>query len=305
MILFKNTCFLLLVLAIVTACEKEIEYQGDNLESFLVLNASLQTDSAVTCYVSRSRTLLEKDPIQTIDDAVVDLYSDDVFVEELKLSDSGKYRAPTVMVQSGKKYELRVNHQSFKNVSASSVVPEKANAEFVSVQLVNVRTDGYTSEKMRFSVNVKDKPGKDYYRLQAFVPARHYNELGEYVLDENVYYMRHVESSDPVLNGNVVVVDDDFSDHPENQYRVFNDELFDEGEYELTFELDENDMELAANIKIDVQKISYDLYLYYKTLDAYNYYEDSPFSEPVRIHSNIINGAGVLGSCTSNWLSVE
>jgi len=305
MIRFKTIFFSVIIMIVVTACEKEIAYQGDNLESFLVLNASLQTDSAVTCYVSRSRTLLEKNPIQTIDDAVVELYSDDVFVEELKSFSNGMYKTEAVTILPETQYELRVNHQAYKNVSASSVVPEKANAEFVSVKLVNVRTDGYTSEKMRFRVNLKDKPGKDYYRLKVYSPQWRYNDLGEYVYDESAYYLRGIDSNDPVLNGNVVVVDDDFSDHPENRYRVFNDELFDEEAYELTFELYENDMELASNIKIDVQKISYDLYLYYKTLDAYNYYEDSPFSEPVRIHSNISNGAGVMGSCTSNWLSVE
>lgn len=305
MIRFKTIFFPVIIMIVVTACEKEIEYQGDNLESFLVLNASLQTDSAVTCYVSRSRTLLEKNPIQTIDDAVVELYSDDVFVEELKSISNGMYKTEAVTILPETQYELRVNHQSYKNVSASTVVPEKTNAEFVSVKLVNVRTDGYTSEKMRFKVKVKDKPGKDYYRLNVYSPDWYFNQLGEYVFDKNSLNLRYFESSDPVLNGNVVVVDDDFSDHPDNEHRVFNDELFDGEEYELSIEVNENDMELVSNIKIDVQKISYDLYLYYKTLDAYNYYEDSPFSEPVRIHSNVMNGAGVLGSCTANWLMIE
>ncbi len=306
MILFKKIYFLVLVLVVVSACEKEIDYKGDNLESFLVLNAALQTDSIVTCRVSKSRTLLDNKPIQTISDASVELYINDELAGELVAFPNGEYRSESTVVKSGMKYELRVKYASFKAIKAVSLVPGQAKAEVESFKMVEVRTDEYTSEKLRLKVKVSDMPGNDYYRLKLYAPQWWYNEeTGEYEFDEDSYYSLRFDSSDPVLNGNVVVVNDDFSDHPLNEYRVFDDALFEGEDYVLTFDVDGYDLETASKMKIDLQKISYDLYLYYKTLDAYNYYEDSPFSEPVRIHSNVSNGAGVVGSFTSNWLTIE
>lgn len=250
--------------------------------------------------------MLESDQIRTINDAQVELLIDDNASEQLVHAKDGQYISSSTKVIPGKKYELRVSHSGYQQVSASTIVPAQANAQLIAAEIVTVRTDEYTTERARFKVNLSDVKGDDYYRLMVYVPGYNYNyETGEYNFDGNTFYPVEINSTDPVLNGNVVAVDDDFSDYPPNQFHVFNDELFDGKEHQLVFEIDHNNAEDLPKIKVDLQKITYDLYMYYKTLDAYYYYEDNPFSEPVRIHVNVKNGAGIVGSCTSNWLTVK
>ena len=115
-----------------------------------------------------------------------------------------------------------------------------------------------------------------------------------------------IYSSDPVLNWNTVP--SEMSDVSPNNYNVFDDELFNGKSYVLTFDVD---MYNTSNVKslddysVDVQAISKSMYLYYKTLDAQQWYGDSPFSEPVQLHTNVDGGAGIVGGLTSNLLKLE
>ena len=77
--------------------------------------------------------------------------------------------------------------------------------------------------------------------------------------------------------------------------------------YVLTFSThsyyeQEGELKFHNDIKVNLECISKELFMYYKTLDAQDWYGESPFSEPVRLHTNIINGSGILGACNANYI---
>ena len=100
-------------------------------------------------------------------------------------------------------------------------------------------------------------------------------------------------------------------------YDTFSDDLFNGKEYELKFSsyivVDQKDYngydsqyrkEVRSTFNIYLQQISPDYYLYARSSGAAKNLSGNPFVEPIQIHSNIINGIGVLGSYTSSAAAV-
>lgn len=265
------------------SCEKEIAYNGEKLENYLVLNAVLEPDSLIKCQVTRSNTMFQNGTIVTIEDAVVELYQNDQLIETLTHSQNGYYQTATLKASIGEKYSFKVSQKQFTNINCNTILPGETAAELTSVKY-NGSTGNYDMELL-----VKDKPGKDCYRILIYT-------LTNFNGDDN-YYQTFIDSNDPVLNYNMVINDESgFSDYPDNNFMIFNDDLFEGEDYRLKFSIYgyEN-----APVKVVLQHITEDLYQYYHTVQARDYYHEDPFTEPVRIYSNVDGGAGILGGATS------
>lgn len=274
----------LVLLVNLTACETEIAYNGNGQENFLVLNATINPDSLLQCHVTRSNSFSEQTPIKQINDAVVSVYEDGNLIENLQSSGNGYYTSSGFKPSIGKEYTVKVEHSKFKTVKANATIPVKADAS-----LVSVRSDEYTYESV-FNVTINDKVGADYYQLLVFRYGVNYDDEGNAI---EGYFRSGLYSSDPIFTYNKVVDEDsDFSDDPDNVHKVFNDDLFDGQSYKFKFSM-YDDSEHPPLILI--AHLSEDLYLYYSSVQSKDYYEDNPFSEPVRIHTNINGGAGILG----------
>lgn len=281
----------LLLFIQLTSCETELAYNGAGQENFLVLNAIINPDSLFQCHVTRSNSFSEQTPIQRIDDAKVGVYEDGTWIENLKSQGDGFYASPAFKPSTGKQYALKVEHAKFKTITANTIIPEAVEAYISDVHVDEQR---YTTE---YTVSISDKPGADYYQVLVYRYGMYYDSDGNEI---NGYILTSIETSDPVLTYNKVVDEDSgFSDYPDNVYNIFNDDLFDGQVYKLKFSIyDYSDHEPI----IVFGRLNEDLYLYYSSVQSKDYYEDNPFSEPVRIHSNVKGGAGVLGALSTTIL---
>ncbi len=273
-----------------SACETEIDYNGKALENFMVLNAKLEADSLISCRITRSNTIFEDRYIQSINDVKVNLYCNGELVGAGNPAGGGYFHWLESKAIQGNEYTIKAEHLNYKSTSANTSIPEKANAWVSDIR----HTENGYREVM---VTIDDKPGANFYKLQVSVISTY---------DYSYGYMRYssFSSKDPVLNHNKVIDDDSsFSDYPYNKYGIFNDDLFDGEVYHLKFTTDGSAM--YEKLIIDIQQISEDMYLYYNSTQFNDYYGDDPVIEPVRIHSNVNGGAGILGSSNSNYIYKE
>ncbi len=295
-----------------TACEKEIDLNRDIKNNFMVLNTMIDPNSVIQCDLSSSNTLLEHKEYNGINDAVLTLYVDDDKVDELAY-DGNRYVSGYTL-KEGQEITIVGEHPDYKKIKAKSYIPEMSNAEIKSIYYSNENYSDYGYGNLHVKCEVIDPKGDDYYRLEVWVPDIEYEEeTGEYYCDFSSYSGNTIASIDPVLNGNTLSTNNNFSNLPPNIYSVFDDSLFDEGSYTIDFEIEgtgyaillseEVIPEFMTSIVVDVQKISKDLFFYYKTVDAYGYYDEGPFSEPVAIYYNVDGGAGILGCYTSNKIT--
>ncbi|TAJ10224.1 DUF4249 domain-containing protein [Marinilabiliaceae bacterium JC017] len=296
----------LIPLPFLLACEKEISYKGGEIDNFLVLNAALSPDSVVACHISVSETILENHDIQVPADVKATLLEDGKMVGDLQQKEpGGNYILDGFKPAVGKQYEIRASYKDYPEVKAKTSIPELAAGEVVAFRYLP------NEGKLKITLRVDDKPGRNFYRLRALSRKYDwsYGENGtEYKpVEPPVYFFVKIESDDAALNGNKVRNEEGIEGYPSNQYAVFNDELFDGKSYYLSFDMiyySSNEFSYD-DFCIDLQEITEDLHFYYKTVDAFHYYEDRPFSEPVRVFSNVNNGAGIVGGMNNHLLKVR
>ncbi|WP_075602302.1 DUF4249 domain-containing protein [Saccharicrinis aurantiacus] len=333
--IIKKLIVIIFVIAFLS-CEKTIDYDGSQFGNFMVLNANLNADSLISCGISSSTNLSEPYKFIVIQNAEVKLYKDKEFVTNMVFVDESEYvpdgnegaqdyygvdysvskyiPEDEVYAIKGAEYTIEVQDKSFAPISASTHILEPANAEIVSVDISEDEDYyGWSSSYLKMKIKVHDFSGEDYYRIVINSPVIIYNyETGETLLSlQKRPYSGYLESDDPVLNFNKIS-ENEFEDVPYNSYGIFNDFLFDGDSYILSLQLYNESSGLSEvdkqmyleGIEVDIQKITKGLYRYYKSVDESTYYGDNPFSEPVKIYSNVEGGAGILGASTSNILKL-
>nr|WP_321452778.1 DUF4249 family protein [uncultured Carboxylicivirga sp.] len=307
----KIQLFILFIVLIgVSACEKVIELNLGLKPNFMVLNTVIYPDSIISCQLTQSNQILETESYINIIDADCSLFIDDVEQEKGQYYNSGKYRfSPKAEV--GQHIRVEVTHPNYTSIEAEGELPLQSKAGITSMEIKKSMYD-YSYSSIKVMCALDDPSGDDFYRLVAWMPKIEYDFINDEIyFNVNNLQQCEIASKDPVLNGNTVPGNEDFTDMPPNIYGVFDDSFFNGSDYNLNFELynysdfsflNGNEQEFISNIVIDVQKISKDLYLYYKSVDANLYYGESPFSEPVKIHYNVSGGAGIVGFATPNEL---
>ncbi|MCG8580221.1 MAG: DUF4249 domain-containing protein [Bacteroidales bacterium] len=308
--MIRTIILLAIICFAATSCEKEIEYNGKELNNFLVLNAELIEGETIRIDLTRSNTIFENKSIKTIGDAEVQLYIDGVFAETLDvysyfegapnlnhehyITEEYYYLYITKSVKAGSNYTIKVKHPDFEEINASTTVPPKADARIKSIEKVNGMHN--------YTLVINDPPGKNYYRLRAEACYEYPNYEGETERScYNLFYY-DLNTKDPILSFNKIIDEDSFTDYPDNVYLLFDDELFDGESYELKISIWAENPE---DVSIEILQLDENLYQYYNTVQMRDYYEDYAFGEPVRVYSNVNSGAGILGSSTSKLLKLE
>lgn len=324
---------ILVVSFIFISCEKDVEFNGAETNPLIVVNSFLTPDSTVTAYVSLSRFFL-KDSIayRNINNADVSLWVNGAFKEILNFDSVGTYRSsykPAISDQ----IKLTVDVPQMKQVSATTNFTHAPVILAVDTQKITINKEvifGYNGKesgvKHHYRVNYKLKFAdngnqENYYRLI----VRQVSFNGQWNKTTNtvdtiespgaVQY-RDFDFTD-VVSGNTIdpLADEGTSpvatllSNVNNKYHVFSDDLFNGKTYSLQFSTDITKYikeigpdGYAFNIKHEIyiilQSISKDYYLYLKTRGAS--YAANYFSEPVKVHNNIIGGVGILGSYTNS-----
>lgn len=298
--------FLLVMMAVMTACEKEIPYDDIAPEPLLVVSGLQHVGEPVRLIVEKSSFVVNAEHDFRVKDVEVDLYVNGTFKESLQVMDSCYYDLyenwttgeitehlryafvyceGTYLLQAGDALRLEVRSSEFdKAAVAETQMPP--TPDVIRFDTVRVEENSEGERTLYFVVELDDHAGKDYYNFH-----------GQEGLDSFL-------SSDPVFADfmNIEHVDDLFGDteyYGRGEYNVFNDGYFDGTRYSvtLTTRFYSYDGQYYEPFIISVSQVDEAFYQYQKSYNLYHNNDDGLlgfFTEPTQVYSNVQNGVGVV-----------
>lgn len=231
----------------------------------------------------------------------------------------------TASLSPGDEVELKATTPQGEELIARQVVPP-------SPQLVSATLGAYTPDSRSghfpLKITLRDREQEtNYYRIVCkgvavcFAPedTKHQNP----VRIPLKYLATNYRKDFILCDGNPKVIIDEEAELPElpgntfsNRYLTFGDHLFSGQETTITLELEPlesqlhniysevdykrypNSVELShAEVSIYLEGITQDAHRYYRSLSAVNdeyYTPEDPFTTPIKLHSNVANGAGIF-----------
>jgi hypothetical protein len=248
------------------------------------LNCILNPEKTIEATLSLSRNIGDTSSFIPINNAIVELYENDVFLSRLSFSSNGKY-ALNKKPEVGKQYKILVTIEGFKTLTATTKIPQ---APEIAYEKTNYRKADYDQPQYDMNVELFDQPGKHSYWLY---------------ITSTVNGLNH--------GGGCIPVNAPFVDN-------FNREIDIEAELGFTFFLQMRISDEGFDgeiLKFTIQGIRvmnekqhsdqhflgadehYDKYIKTTLINRMKEVSDLPFYEPVQIYSNIENGYGIFGSC--------
>lgn len=264
-----------------SSCEKEIEYEGEDGVSLLVINQLIAQDSTFSIEVERSIFFLENDQTNThINDATVTLKDLTNGASETSSTGNNGMYDFSMTATEGHEYEVVVDKNDYPSASAKTTVP--SSVPLLSVDTSTYNDPEYQEHIMRATLKWNDPAGKNYYILT--VSSEQLGGAGEnrISLTSTDVSIINGDDIDGTSYGSMFALDDDFFDGSQKELRIelpAPSVLFNEGMY---------------------------FRLYHCTEDAYRYLVSAEkevlsggggaFSEPVKVHSNIQDGYGIFSA---------
>ena len=280
------TLLILFSFIILYSCEKIIDINISDKDKKIVINSIISTDSLVKVNVSKSLNILDDQNAIFLNDAVVNLYEDGNFIEQLPLDSNGTYKSKNFYPLVNKKYKIEVSCNGLTSVSAENKIPQKV--PIISIDTVSVQTDINNAIEftMKFTDPVNDT---NYYFLEAKTRYNEYNYFtGElensYMSNLYIYTVDNIVDVDVNQNGGI----------------VFTDNLINGQTYSLKFNIDKYNFYNDTNkVYFYLNSVSKDFYLYIKSYSLNQENMDNPFAEPVQVYENIKNGYGIFAGFSS------
>lgn len=305
------------LMVLIASCEKSITYNGKELQSVLVLNARISAGDSITCHLTSSKPITSVKGLMDIDDAKIEILKDGVSIGFLEGKGNGIYTS-SQLVEEGGSYALSASKSGYNSITSNCEVPNKPQATLKSIeaqQVYDADQGVYVIPKLKLNLEIADSEKEEFYRVRVFqrylADQFYYSDPKDVVIDtlSFIWGEAYYETKDPLLSREI----DDFSDEPENSYQIFPDYTFAGEKYEIPIEVDLGrgrfEPWVADSIplfyRIEVQSLTKELFLYYKSLEAQDWYGDSPFSEPVQLYSNIKNGYGIFGATSKNIVNMR
>lgn len=306
--MIKNIIYIFFCLTLLS-CEKTIDFNETATKPFMVLNSYINPSEIITVEITKSQSVIKEFKVERITNADVEIFENGVLFEKLSYDGKKECYKSTKKPIIGNTYSINAAASGYNSISSETIIPKKPA---LTDHIFQEADSEYNNGKMTARIRLKDEANKkNYYRI---------------VVEEGVYYMNGpddfnqrtfgnnfnkqfewegnimkrwigLQSKDPVLTGKGQSGNEYLEDVPDNIFGIFNDDLFEGEEYTVEFTFNTYYSEgLQQRVNVYVMSITEDYYLYLKSYSSQTFYDESPFSEPVQIYSNIRNGAGVFGA---------
>lgn len=299
----KKYFFAILIVGILTSCEKEIEFDAETTESRLVVNALFNTDSLWEIELSASKFILDTSTLKLINDAQVSIEGSDGSIIALTNIGNGIYNSATEKPEIGKEYSLEVTHNKYDDVSAKSELPEIV--DIISLELGNEIIFGQGESLKEILLTFKDDLGEDKYMIQikAEFWQYEYDTITWQIFDSSL-----VKYPIYFLTNSSVVDDNSGAKNFGTSSMAFSDELFNGNTITIDLLVDGYyfDPNWGANqFFVSLSRISEDYYLYESSYQAYLSAQANFLAQPVQVYSNIQNGMGVFAGYSTKLDSIK
>jgi len=329
-------------LLIISSCSQRIDFENEFMTNQLVVNAIVAADSLIRIDVYRNTSINEATYIQ-VPDADVSIWQNGDRLETLKLDytltpnwyESGKhdeydttffYTTTSTKALPGATYQLEVRHPNFETARCETTIPPQIQITGLDTSSTYELAGNTESMQFNFTVHLSDpSENNNYYRIMVYQQVgRKYedytNEDTTSYIGINNWGLAHIKSNDPVFINENEDADNEIIGGSLNSYDVFSDELFNGENYKLKFQIiyaamwsgggGEREPEYKIepgefyHFTVELQSMSRETYLYFKSVDSQQSVNDLPFIEPVPVFNNVENGMGIFGSYSSSRVEV-
>ena len=295
-----------LCMAMVSSCDRELEYSISSPEATLVVNSVFAEDSIWRVDVSTTANP-GGGQIKILKDATVAIFQDNVRITDLVLDsvearatflgeNSGRngfvqlyyQRTVTSRAGAGHLYEIRVSHPDYPTIYSANVIPRspRLRKETYNGTIASQMIQGTPHVRIPFSI--LDDVGLNYYGLEVWV--RTTDDLQAF---ERVGFY----SPETELLENTLVDESSYGEQhffPSENTVFFSNRTFAGQSKTIGVYLDQDLYKRSKEVKIRILRLSTDLYQFVTTFQKQQINQSNPFAEPAQVYSNIQNGSGIF-----------
>ena len=323
-------CFPILIIALFTSCEKEIEFNTQYENGIAVYAVAIPNDP-FSLKISRSFTVNDNPKMIFSNYSAYYKEIDSLYRSQIVIKDA----TAEILVNNKDRYTLHYNTESpydyscdyipkegdniaisvkapdYKDVYATAKVETPQKIDIVKTEILNKENeyDGsltYGDPREEFGVDtvmlitmkIKDDPSMhNFYRLR----IRGVAEGEEEMLPG--YSHEYYNISDLFTSDDIIFMDSQltksYAGMKAGMTNVFDDHLFNGQEYTFTVETRKR-FGKNPRVIVDLQSISQDLYYFLKSYMLFRISTDDVYTTPVGLYSNIENGWGIFGTLSSD-----
>lgn len=282
--MIKQVIYTVLIVALLTACTKFIDFSPDFEGDKMVINGFISTSEGVKIKLTHSINPVGKylySDSLLIEDAVVSLYENGVKLTELHYSGKGFYNSlnpEELNFSEGKKYKLIVQSTSYGKAESEEIILPK-NPIVANLSFVRTGEVIYGKEYGLFSFTMKEPNDLDsYFFMELIAPKNEYFNYYAYKNKEDNFFFEGCKTTIGLENSITLY----------SNVCGFTNSLH---QYSIQIQNDEGNYD--NELTIHVGTVSREIYEYaksYNNLDALDY----GFAEPPILKSNIIGGYGLF-----------
>lgn len=286
----KLNILLVLVGLLPVSCEKSLSIDLPETEGRVVLYSFVYPDSLLTLQLSRTAPITASKPFRFVQNAhfEVQINNQMVLIDSFPNNQLvANWNMPKI--NAGDSISVTVYTDGFPKTFAHTRVLQQVPILLVDT-LTEYRLPGNTPH-LRFRVGLKDPLGENNY-YQVLVVRR---SIDKETSQERVQTLNLLKE-DPAFSMQ------DQAGGISNWFDfrgLFSDHIFDGSTYRVNFLVATTDFA----IKTFEQQVNLEVYLYHHTPDYFEYLKTSvlskgannfPVFDPIRIHTNVTNGLGLL-----------
>ncbi len=285
-----------------SSCTKILDDELPEKDPKLVINGIINPDSILKINISKTFHIFEDESsnnLPFVEGAATKLYQDGQFLFNLEENENGYYTKPGFFPSLNHSYKFEVEKSGYDAVQAETTIPTPVAIHSFDTLIIIENDEFYSNMEFKCILKYLDPQGvANYYRLDCY--QSYINEEGEEVKNRQYIYVDEI---------------DDYLFDKSYDYLLWSDLLSDGKEVNIKFGIyfdfyyyDYNNPDTTTiTYSIMLNSISEDFYKYDKSRSLF--YEsggsENPFSEPVLIYSNVINGYGVFGGYSSDTVSFQ
>lgn len=301
--MMKELLILMLFLFSLSACEKDFVIKDQASSSKMVINSLFSNTGKMNVYVTGSYAANGANTIHSLEDAIVELYEDNVFKEQMKYLNSdtvgtfGKFQSSFNPLK-GKKYTVKVSQSRYGQAEATDeqVFPVQILSSYVAYY----PTDSTDHTSAKINVDIHDSPDKENYYKATIWAEEKLSQIINAQGDTMIYSRTRSYKPMPVT-----YLADTAREWAFNLF--FSDNGFNGQDKTLEFNFQDatsKDRLISSKLWVEILTVSKTYYQYYKTLELYRQTNNANSAEPSYVYSNINNGYGVFASYNSQRKSM-
>jgi|WetSurMetagenome_2_1015567.scaffolds.fasta_scaffold06212_2 hypothetical protein len=321
---------LLLLVLFSSSCEEVLKVKLPNNAPKITVNCILNVGDSVQMGITSSQSYPPlKDTSIIIKDAIVNLFENNIYVENLVYHEYYQNQNKINCYHSLKGIPLKTEHSysifisapGFTEVAAKTTIPQTVPIISVDTNTVIINYDKYTEQALECNIKFKDPKGiNNYYKIvlrrlgiyneydslcHCFKTMYQEKSMHFFCYDLNAIYFR----KSPNNPGSISLEKNDTEYWVNEVY--LNDNTFDGLTYELKVLIPIPIQDLAdmpgknkgsfkSKIYFNLYSINEDYYKYAKSYFIQVYKKNDMFSEPSQVYSNIDKGFGIFSSSSSS-----